>query len=58
VQERECAERLAVAAAAGDGAATEQLVSAMGPLVSGMAGRFQGRVPRADLDKLFDKTTD
>jgi RNA polymerase sigma-B factor len=51
VPDREGAERLAVAAAAGDGAATEQLVSAMGPLVAGMARRFQGRVPRADLEQ-------
>jgi len=43
--------RLAQRAAAGDQAASAELVEAMRPLLSGMARRFEGRVPRADLEQ-------
>jgi RNA polymerase sigma-B factor len=42
---------LAARAAQGDAAATEQLVETMRPMVSAMAKRFAGRVPRADLEQ-------
>jgi RNA polymerase sigma-B factor len=44
-------ERLVAAAREGDAAAGEQLVAAMRPLVEGMARRFEGRVPRSDLEQ-------
>lgn len=47
----EPAERLAVRAAAGDEGAGRQLVAVMRPLVSAMAARFAGRVPRSDLEQ-------
>jgi RNA polymerase sigma-B factor len=45
------AELLAARLAGGDGAAGRELVEAMRPLVSAMAGRFAGRVPRSDLEQ-------
>ena len=47
----EPAELLAGRVARGDDAAAEELVEAMRPLVSSMATRFQGRVPRSDLEQ-------
>jgi RNA polymerase sigma-B factor len=44
-------ERLVAAAREGDAAAGERLVAAMRPLVEGMARRFEGRVPRSDLEQ-------
>jgi RNA polymerase sigma-B factor len=44
-------ELLVERAAAGDRAAAAGLVDAMRPLLAGMARRFEGRVPRADLDQ-------
>jgi RNA polymerase sigma-B factor len=44
-------EILAVRVARGDDTAAEQLVTAMAPLLTGMARRFEGRVPRADLEQ-------
>ena len=44
-------EILAVRVARGDETAAEQLVTAMTPLLTGMARRFEGRVPRADLEQ-------
>jgi RNA polymerase sigma-B factor len=44
-------ERLVAGARDGDAAAGEQLVAAMRPLVEGMARRFEGRVPRSDLEQ-------
>src|SRR3954467_15843193 len=44
------AELLAGRVARGDDAAAEDLVDAMRPLVASMATRFQGRVPRSDLE--------
>ena len=44
-------ERLVSRLAGGDQAASGELVAAMRPLVSGMARRFEGRVPRADLEQ-------
>jgi RNA polymerase sigma-B factor len=51
VSPAEAPEILAVRVARGDDAAAEQLVAAMGPLLTGMARRFEGRVPRADLEQ-------
>jgi RNA polymerase sigma-B factor len=51
VSESEAAELLAARAAAGDDLAAERLVATMQPLLSGMARRFQGRVPRSDLEQ-------
>ncbi|HEY0388381.1 MAG TPA: sigma-70 family RNA polymerase sigma factor [Gaiellales bacterium] len=48
---RDSAERLAVRAAAGDEHAGQELVATMRPLVSAMAARFAGRVPRSDLEQ-------
>ena len=48
---RDPAAGLAVRAAGGDDAAARELVALMRPLVSAMAGRFAGRVPRADLEQ-------
>jgi RNA polymerase sigma-B factor len=45
------AELLAARAAQGDEAATAELVQVMQPMVSAMATRFAGRVPRADLEQ-------
>ena len=45
------AAELAVRAAAGDEAASRELVIQMRPLVSAMAARFAGRVPRSDLEQ-------
>jgi RNA polymerase sigma-B factor len=45
------AAELAVQAAAGDDAAAGELVTVMRPLVSAMAARFAGRVPRSDLEQ-------
>src|SRR3954451_1403737 len=47
----EPAELLAGRVARGDDAAAEELVDAMRPLVASMATRFQGRVPRSDLEQ-------
>jgi RNA polymerase sigma-B factor len=47
----EPAELLAGRVARGDDAAAEDLVEAMRPLVASMATRFQGRVPRSDLEQ-------
>jgi len=44
-------ERLVAAVRDGDEAAGEQLVTAMRPLVEAMARRFEGRVPRSDLEQ-------
>jgi RNA polymerase sigma-B factor len=44
-------ERLVAGVRDGDAAAGEQLVTAMRPLVMGMARRFEGRVPRSDLEQ-------
>ena len=47
----ESVERLVAAVRDGDEAAGEQLVTAMRPLVEAMARRFEGRVPRSDLEQ-------
>ena len=44
-------ELLAQRAAAGDQNASAELVEAMRPLIGGMARRFEGRVPRPDLEQ-------
>ena len=48
---RDPAAELAVRVAAGDDAAGRELVALMRPLVSAMAARFAGRVPRSDLEQ-------
>ena len=47
----EAPEILAVRVARGDDTAAEQLVAAMASLLTGTARRFEGRVPRADLEQ-------
>jgi RNA polymerase sigma-B factor len=51
VSSRDPAAELAVRVAAGDDAAGRELVALMRPLVSAMAARFAGRVPRSDLEQ-------
>jgi RNA polymerase sigma-B factor len=51
VPEPDRAGALAVLAASGDQAAADHLVEEMRPLVASLARRFEGRVPRADLEQ-------
>jgi len=51
VSSPDLAAELAVRVAAGDDEAGRELVTVMRPLVSAMAARFAGRVPRSDLEQ-------
>jgi RNA polymerase sigma-B factor len=51
VPDRDRAGALAPRAASGDRAAADDLVEEMRPLIASLARRFEGRVPRADLEQ-------